>query len=260
MSTSLPEMPPAIPPIPRTTPVSIASSSADGLAVHLAPGGKALDFGPIAHVEGSAPPTYDKAQIVDHLDQTLSLEPGSSLNPTLQIHATGLGTNATSAGMGIDSVSATGEASVGSAEFLLTDNPLLPRGILSLLGLSVSASHIHSSATYSHIYGMDRSFVSGEAGFGSLSLSGALIGKTLTFSGDAAPNTVLFSSPIVTVTLDRQTVSDLISNGLDKTITPVGITTQAIDISLHNASLFGRSVSGNVIIGQASAGAGMLPT
>jgi hypothetical protein len=106
---------------------------------------------------------------------------------------------------------------------------------------------------------VNRSSVTGNASFGSLNLSGALLGKTLTFSGDAAPNTVLFSSPTVTVTLDRQTVSDLISSGLTKTLTPVGITTQAIDISLHDATLFGRSVSGDITIGQASAGAGELP-
>jgi hypothetical protein len=152
-----------------------------------------------------------------------------------------------------------GTADIGSADFVLTDNPQLLRGVLGLLGLSVSASHVHATAEYAHVYGVDRSFVTGDASFGSLSLGGALIGKALTFSGDAAPNTVLFSSPTVTVTLDRQTVSDLISNGLTKTLTPAGIVTQAIDISLHGATLFGKSVSGDIIIGQASAGAGSGP-
>jgi hypothetical protein len=128
------------------------------------------------------------------------------------------------------------------------------------LGLSVSASQIHASASYSHIYGANSNFVTGGASFGSLTLGGALIGKDLTFSGSTAPNTVLFSSPSVTVTLDRQTVADLISGGLDKTTTPVGITTQAIDISLHNASLFGRTVSDDITIGQSFAGAGALPS
>lgn len=235
---------------------AVVSSSADGLAVHLSFDGRATQVGPIAHVRGSAEPAYDHTASVARLDRTLGLEPGNPLDPNLRIQALGIHTEAASAGMGIDSVSASGTANVDSANFVLTDNPLFPRGILGLLGLSVSASHIHAAADYSHVYGMNKSFVTGDASFGSLRLGGALIGKTLTFSGDAAPNTVLFSSPTVTVTLDRQIVSDLISGGLTKTLTPEGITTQAIDISLRNATLFGKSVSGDIVIGEAAAGAG----
>jgi len=238
---------------------AVVSSFADGLSVQLAFDGKAAHVGPTARVRGSAEPAYDQTANVARLDRTLSLEPGNPFNPTLRVQASGIHTEAASRGMGIDSISATGTTDIGSADFVLTDNPLSPGGILGLLGLSVSMSHVHAAAEYAHVYGANRSFVTGGASFGSLNLGGALIGKTLTFSGDAAPNTVLFSSPTVTVTLDRQTVSDLISNGLTKTLTPEGITTQAIDISLHNATLFGKSVSGDIIVGQASAGAGNGP-
>ena len=235
---------------------AIVSSSADGLTVQLAFGGKTAHLGPVAPVRGSAAPAYDQTARVAQLDRTLSLEPGNPLDPNLRVQASGIKTEAASTGMGIDAVSANGAADIGSADVVLTDNPLSPRGILGLLGLSVSASHIHAAADYSHVYGMNKSFVTGDASFGSLRLGGALIGKTLTFSGDAAPNMVLFSSPTVTVTLDRQIVSDLISGGLTKTLTPEGITTQAIDISLRNATLFGKSVSGDIVIGEAAAGAG----
>ncbi|MBV8613354.1 MAG: hypothetical protein JOY66_06220 [Acetobacteraceae bacterium] len=234
----------------------IVSSFADGLTLHLSFDGKATQLGPIAQVRGSAAPAYDQTASVARLDRTLSLEPGNPLDPNARIQVSGTHTQAVSAGMGIDSVSAEGATDIGSADFVLTDNPLSPRGILGLLGLSVSMSHVHTTADYSHVYGVDKSFVTGDASFGSLSLGGALIGKTLTFSGDAAPNTVLFSSPTVTITLDRQTVSDLISGGLTKTLTPEGITTQAIDISLHGAALFGKSLSGDIVIGEAAAGAG----
>jgi hypothetical protein len=238
---------------------AVVSSSANGLAVHLSFDGKAAQAGPIARVRGSTEPAYDQTASVARLDRTLSLEPGNPLDPSLRIQASRIHTEAASGGMGIDSVSASGATDIGSAAFVLTDNPHSPGGILGLLGLSISMSHVHATAEYAHVYGMDRSFVTGDASFGSLSLGGALIGKTLTFSGDAAPNTVLFSSPTVTVTLDRQTVSDLISNGLTKTLTPAGIVTQAIDISLRNATLFGKSVSGDITVGQASAGAGSGP-
>lgn len=230
----------------------IVSSAANGLSVRLAFNGKTTAFGPVAAVRGSADPAYDHTAHLDGLDHTLSLEPGSALNPTLHIQASVIDT-AAAGGMGVDAISADGAADVGSANFVLTDNP---RVVLGVLGLSISASHVHASATYSHVYGMNKSFTTGDASFGSLNLGGALIGKSLTFSGDAAPNTVLYSSPTVTVTLDRQTVSDLIPTGTgsNKTPTPAGIATQAIDISLHNAPLFGGKVSGDIIIGQAWAG------
>ena len=144
--------------------------------------------------------------------------------------------------------SAQAGASIGSSTFLLTDNPKAPLGIAGILGLSFMATDIQVSADFSHVFGVNRSFVTGDASFGSLSIGGALIGKTLTFSGDAAPNTVLFASSTVTITLDKQVITDLTGG------TPAGITTEAVDISLHNASFLGRHLSGDIIIGIAAAG------
>ena len=59
--------------------------------------------------------------------------------------------------------------------------------------------------------GPNRGFVAGDASFGSLTISGSLVGfKTLKFSGDAAANTVLFHSSTVTITLDKRTLSDFL--------------------------------------------------
>jgi hypothetical protein len=49
--------------------------------------------------------------------------------------------------------------------------------------------------------------LTGGASFNLLTLSGELVnGDTLTFSGNAAPDTVLYKSSTVTITLDEQTL------------------------------------------------------
>ncbi len=143
--------------------------------------------------------------------------------------------------------------SIGSANFLLTVNPLFPGGLLGILGLSLTASDIRSSSEASYVFGMNKGFLAGDASFGSLKIGGALIGRELTFSGGAAANTVLLSTPTVEVTLNKQVPADLISCGRKCTTTPISVTTDAIDINFHNAPLFGHMISGDIVIGETSA-------
>jgi hypothetical protein len=96
--------------------------------------------------------------------------------------------------------------------------------------LDVRASFIHSESSASYVFGPDRGFLAGDASFGSLTISGALIGKTVTFSGTAAADTVLYSSPTETITLDKQTVSDFLPPS-DTGVGPNRITRDALDIS-----------------------------
>ena len=229
-------------------------SSANALTADLTFGTRTIQVGPLAPVSGTAPPAYDPTKNIRHWQTTVNLQPGSPLRPTVQFQEGNVKTNAASSGIGIDSESASAQVNIGSSTFLLTDNPSAPLGIAGILGLSFSATGIQASASFSHVFGSSQNFVTGDASFGSLTISGALIGKTLTFSGDAAPNTVLFSSPTVTITLDKQVVTDLITTGSPSNVTPVGITTEAIDISFHNASFLGTHLSGDIIIGLAAAG------
>jgi hypothetical protein len=120
MPASLPIAPPS-PPSVDLAPV--VSSSGAGFAVHLTFADKPSAFGPAALAAGSAEPAYDRTATLAHLDQSLSLDPSNSLNPKLQLQASDIATEAASAGIGVDSVSARGEASIGSANFVLTDNP-----------------------------------------------------------------------------------------------------------------------------------------
>ena len=77
-------------------------------------------------------------------------------------------------------------------------------------------------------------------------------GETLTFSGDAAADTVLYKSSTVTITLDEQTL--LLPPGATGGSIGPSITTDAIDIQLNHAKYGSQTITGNFAIGQSSAG------
>jgi hypothetical protein len=124
---------------------------------------------------------------------------------------------------------------------------------LSLLGLSASATLIHSESDASYVLGPDRGSPSGDASFGSLTIGGTLIGKTLTFTGHATANAVLYHSSTVTITLDRQVLSDFLPPSAGAAVQSNRITTDAVSIFLHDAPVFGKTISGSITLGETSA-------
>lgn len=103
--------------------------------------------------------------------------------------------------------------------------------------------------------------VEGSASFGSLSITGSLVGsKTITYSGSAPANTVLYKSPTstvnqtpaVTITANKQIVDGLISCSPTCTFTPDSIEVHALDISLNNALILNRPVTGDIVLGNSS--------
>jgi hypothetical protein len=240
-------------------PWPLVSSSSDSLSAGLDYGGDATTIGPVGLVSGSAPPPFNVEKTIAHIGHTYSLDPKDLANPTLQIDAQNLVNQAESSGIGVDFVGTQATSDIGSASIVLTDNLL---STLAVLGLSVAATFIHSSADASYVFGPNKGFLSGDASFGSLTISGALIGKTLTFAGDASANKVIFENSAVTVTLDKQVLSGFYpptgpasppTGPASIAPAPNRITTDAIDIQLKNAHLFGSTVSGQLDLGQTSA-------
>ena len=230
-------------------------SEADSLSGSFVTGGHTTAFGPIGQVSGIAPPAFHHIVKIGAFGETFSLDPTSLIDPTLQINATDLTNTASSDGLGIDNISTQSTSDIASASIVLTG---AVSSTLEILGLSVAATFIHSNSSASYVFGPDRGFVSGDASFQSLSISGSLIGgKTLTFSGDAAPNTVLYHSPTVTITLDQQTLSDFlppspVASGTPP-ILPNRITTDALNIQLTDAPLLGVPITGHISLGETSA-------
>ena len=221
------------------------SSSADSFSGSLDAEGFTTTIAPFARISGVAPPAYDETKRVASFNHLYDLTPGESNDLSLEMRASQMVNNANSAGIVVDEIGTTGEADLGSANFLLTE----AFGPSTLTGLSVEATEVHSESNSSFVVGA-RGILSGDASFRSLTVAGALVGgEALTFSGNAAPDTVLYSSPTVTITLDEQTLLLPPAAGV---IGPT-ITTDAIDIRFNDAKFAGHTISGDFAIGQSSA-------
>jgi hypothetical protein len=235
-----------------STATKLVSSSADSFSGSLDADGFTTTISPFAEVSGAAPPKYDQTRSVASFDHRYELTPSLSNDLSLQVHATDMFNSASSPGIGVDNIGARGEADFSTASLLLTDT--LPYAGLTALGLSVQATGVHSESDSSFVFGPDSGHLAGDASFHSLTITGALVGgKTLTFSGEAKPNKVLYSSPTgdVTITLDEQRLL-LPPAAMGGVIGPT-IFTDAIDIQLNGAKLFGNTISGHFDIGQSSA-------
>ena len=228
--------------------MSIVSSSADSFTGSLNADGFTTTVAPFAPVSGSAPPAYDHTKTAASFDHLYELTPSELNDLSLQVQATHMFNAASSAGLGVDEIGAKGTADFSSAHFLLTDT--VGTGP-TVLGLSVEATGVHSDSNSSFVFGPNRGSLAGDASFHSLTIAGELLGgKTLTFSGDAKPDTVLYSSPTVTIRLDEQRL--LLPPAAGGVIGP-SITTDAIDIQFSGAKFLGNTISGHFDIGQSSA-------
>jgi hypothetical protein len=237
------------------TTTGIVSSSADSFSGSLDADGFTTTVSPFAPVSGEAPPAYHHTKAVAAFDHLYDLSPAESNTLSLQMQSADMVNTASSAGIGVDSIGASGASHLGSANFLLTDSPL---PTLSILGLSVEATGVKSDSNSSFVFGPNRGSISGDASFRSLTVTGALVnGDKLTFSGDAAPDTVLYSSPTVTITLDDQTL--LLPPAAASGVIGPAITTKAIDIHFNDAKFEGHTISGDFAIGQSSASYALIP-
>jgi hypothetical protein len=236
---------------------ALVSSSADSFGGSLDADGFTTTIDPFAPVSGSAPPAYDDTSRIASVDRTYDLTSAEANTLSLTMQATHMVNTAEGSGIGVDEIGASGAADLGSASFVLADTPgpMLPP---TILGLSVEATGIHSGSDSSIVFGPNKRSISGDASFHSLKITGALLGgDTLTFSGNAKPNTVLYSTSTVTITLDEQTL--LLPPASAGGIIGPTITTDAIDIHLNNATFAGQTITGNFDIGQSSASYALMP-
>src|SRR5271157_2418517 len=236
---------------------ALVSSSADSFAGNLDADGFTTAIGPFALVSGAAPPAYDDTSRIGSFDGTYDLTSAEANTLSLTMQATHMVNTAESPGIGVDEIGASGAADLGSASFVLADSPgpMLP---LSILGLSVEATGIHSGSDSSFVFGPNEGSLAGDASFHSLTVAGALVGgKTLTFSGDAKANTVLYKSSTVTITLDDQHL--LLPPAATGGIIGPTIITDAIDIQLNHATFAGQTITGDFDIGQSSASYALIP-
>jgi hypothetical protein len=249
-------------------PGSVAASDAYAISAAFTSQSMTTTLGPVDEAAGSAPPAYNVTKSLASFDQTIAIPPlipaGGPLPPvaaSFTATATGLKSNAASNGIELDYVLATGKSAVATASLTIT-NTIPPGSALPvLLYLGVTASKVATTAVYSQTVPLPPA-VSGTASFGALTISGELLdGHTVTYSGAAPPNTVLYKSPVssvnevpaVTITADAQIAVGTIGCGATCVFNTTRIDVAALSISLANAMINGFPVTGTILLGSASA-------
>jgi hypothetical protein len=233
--------------------VDAASSSAFGMSAEFSvDGGGETGLAPVGFLGDAAPPAYNDSITVAKLDQQVVIATGSTSVPALNVTASGITSTVSSPGIEIDSISATGKSKVDSVSMQLMSEATVS-DLADLVELSVTASNLTSSSTYDLIYPSTIS-ASSRVNIGKLTISGPLIGgRTLTFSGDAAPGTILYQSATVTVTLNRRVEAGIISCGPTCLFTITDFTTAAVEIDFDNLKLDGDKISGSIVLAQSRA-------
>lgn len=254
---SLPYLP--VGPAAAETPSALGpSSAAFGIYAKITDHGNMVTFGPLAEVDGTIPPAYNKAVAAAPVHQIVPLLAGNGVTPSLFINAADFESHVASKGFGVDTVSTEANTLIKSINLSLMLNPPPPVVRSAILPrpqpfLQLSARRITSTANFTKVFPKLITDI-GSAYFGGMTVSGTLVGnQKLVFTGDADKNTILFQSPTVTITLNQQTQVGLISCSPNCVFTPDSITTDAVDIYLDHANVNGRTVSGEIVLGQAHA-------
>jgi hypothetical protein len=255
-------------------PVLAAQSSAYAVSADLTTDGSShVQLAPQLQTSGaiSLGQTYDNPQSSPLLGKIVRLLPLRLRGPALTVLEQKLLTDASGIS-GIDAVNTQGLSRAAAGEVALSlyppviiDPPPPASGASAtdaLIGpvsaLRVQFSKLKATANYDHLFPGDAKR-SGSTSFGSVTLSGPLIGaKPLTFSGEIKPDTVVVQTPTLKITLNAQVIpqNPVCTPG---TVCPMyrvleTVETKAVLIELTDAAVLGHKVSGNIVIGDAQAG------
>jgi hypothetical protein len=232
---------------------SAAGSSAFDISATFTSGGVTTVINPVNRLTSGSSSTYQKSANFGAYNKTLHITTGTAPVPTLTVSATNLRSHI-AGGFGVDTISAEGDATVSGVDISLQLDPPPPGGPFPQPFLHITAARLQETANYNLVVPTFTT-VGSNADVKGLKVSGSLVGgKTLAFSGAPAANKVLFQSPTVTITLNHKLVAALISCFPKCVVTPVSVSTSALEITLTNANLDGHIVSGQIDIGVGDAG------
>ena len=237
---------------------SDAHSSADGVQAELSYRGQDVHLGPVDRVTGRPNWAYDSAVSVATFQEDTSVP--VVFGPRIVATAKDINAHVGSTGLTIDSISSQGDVSIAGDHIALFINPppVAGRGSGDLAPqppvpfLTVTATELNSVSYYSKVF-PHAITANGTASIGSLKIAGSFFGgRTLKFSGTPAPNTVIYSSSALTITLNRQIIAAV---SPCSTCAPqlVSIQTIAIDLELEHVVAYGRAIRGEVRIGSSAA-------
>lgn len=194
--------------------------------------------GPIATVSGRTSPGYALSGGAALLTSSVGLGTFSGITATLNLNSGAIATTASANGTtAANTTNGSGGSQLNNlAVSLFTSNGGMPTSVLSLIVAQVGSQTSVSTAG-------QIATLSGQSLFSALALSinGSSI-LSLGSNAQVAPNFVAYDSGGLKVLLNQQS-----SNLFDNTRVLI---TNAIGISFSNYLLDGRSLSGNIIIGQ----------
>jgi len=241
--------------LPAAAQTANSANSAFGIDTKFETKGMATRLGPIGFVSHNNNGAYDKTVHVGSVNETAPIV-AQPVPPTIFINASGINSEVKSSGIGVDSETTQASTSVDRASLMLNLNPPPPGSVpVPQPYLQVQSSGISSQANFNTVFPNFTS-ASGSSSVRSLKIIGSLVGTTpLTYSGSAPPNTVIYDSPTVTITLNKQIEEEVIScTEPGGCVTKVyAITVDAVDISLNKADVDGYKVSGDIVLGESQA-------
>jgi hypothetical protein len=228
-------------------------STAQGFDAQFVDAGIATHAGPFTRAVGQGSGPYNNAATAATENEVIALAPQNP-TPSLYINLGAVKSQATSTGILLDSESWGGKAAVDKIAVALNLNPLPPGGVMHPLPfLQITAHDVKASAGMAIVFPSTRS-ASGSAKIGSLDILGSALGFAIVhYSGTPAPNTVVYDTATVTITLNKQIEAGVISCGPTCVFTVTSIETEAVDIDLHKAPWHGHKITGDIVIGRATA-------
>jgi hypothetical protein len=227
-------------------------STAVGVQATFTSQGVGTQLGPVANVDGQPSGRYNVSTTVAKATETVIASPLLT-RPTVSLSAANLTSHASASGIGVDSRSSEADAAVGDATVRLFTNPPAGSGLPSVLYLAMNAKEALSSANFSQVVPANN-YASGSTQIGLLTVTGELLGgATVRYYGPASPNTVVYESPTVTITLNREMKTGIITCSPGCKFTPVRIDVAAVDVELHNAVVGGAKLSGHILVGDNTA-------
>ncbi|HTJ65381.1 MAG TPA: hypothetical protein VL899_16390 [Alphaproteobacteria bacterium] len=237
-------------------PACAAGASASAFSANFTTDGVNTAIDPVNTLSSGPDPRYDKTHKAGAYHNQLILTDAAS-PPALTVDTSG-STSRILGIFGIDTSSAEGDATVTGLNLKLA--PYVPPGSNAIPApyLQITANSVHETANYDALFIVpNRMRVSSAGRFDGLTITGSLVGgKTLKVTGAQKPDTVLFQSDTVTITLNSKLVTALISCSLKCKLTPYSVRAAGVDVALNGAKLGKHKVSGDISVAAVAAGSG----
>jgi hypothetical protein len=226
-------------------------STAQDFDAQFVDAGVSTTVGPFTLAVGKGAGPYNQSAAAAPENEVIALVPQNP-TPSIFLNLGKVQSQATSTGILLDSESWGGNAAVDKIAVALNLNPLPPGGVPAPF-LQITAHDVKAQVGMNIVFPSTRG-ASGSAKIGSLDIFGSAMGfAAVHYSGAPAPNTVVYDTPTVTITLNKRIESGLISCSPTCVFTVTSIETDAADIDLHKAPWQGHKITGDIVIGRATA-------